>query len=281
MVQKLLELLAKRRVEACPAELLFHRLLFVLGEKVDAHEALGLFGRSALGEVHDVNRRLPVLEQSEHRVVQTLLAVRKIERHRPIGALHQGRRHAGEIADRLLEHPCLPKRRTHQKKSCLGQGEQRNLPRDPPVPVRVVVELIHHDAINLSPLAFPQREIGQNLGGAADYGRLTIDRRISGHHPHPLRPQHSAQVEELLAHQSLDRCGVERTLPERDRPEVGGQRHQRLPRTGRRVEDHVVADEELHDRLFLSGVELEPLVAGVLQEPCQQRVAVDVLVQVI
>jgi hypothetical protein len=118
------------------------------------------------------------------------------------------------------------------------------------------VKLVHHDAVDVRSLTFAEREVGQNFGSAADYRRIAIDGCITSHHPHALGAEHSTQVEKLFAHECLDRRRIERAFPERDRTKMRGQRDQRLPRSRRRVEDHVVPDEELHDRFFLRGVEL-------------------------
>src|SRR6185503_16782326 len=67
-----------------------------------------------------------------------------------------------------------------------------------------------------------------------------------------------AEGEELLRRERLDRAGVEGRLALARRLEVKPERHQRLARAGRRVEDDVLAGEELEQRLFLRRVELEP-----------------------
>ncbi len=120
MVQELLELFAKRRVETRAAEVRLDGTLLVLRQEVDAHEALGLLGRGPLREVHDVNRALALFEQLDHRVLQVLFAVSKVERHGAIGALHQGGGDAGELGDRLFELWRLAERCTHHEEACVG-----------------------------------------------------------------------------------------------------------------------------------------------------------------
>ena len=90
-------------------------------------------------------------------------------------------------------------------------------------------------------------------------------------------PEIAAQREELLVHQRLDRARVERSALLGHRLEVHGRGDQRLARAGRRVEDDVLAREELEDRLFLRGVEREPLLAYVGQKAVEHLVLVRVL----
>ena len=65
------------------------------------------------GDLYRVVEALKV-EEIDDRVLQRLLAVRKIERHRPLGALHQRRRHIGQLRYRLFEHGGFAQRRAHE-----------------------------------------------------------------------------------------------------------------------------------------------------------------------
>ena len=82
------------------------------------------------------------------------------------------------------------------------------------------------------------------------------------------------QREELLAHERLDRGGVEAHLVAGERRDVGPDGDHRLPRPGRRREDDVVAAEQLDDRLVLVRVEVEPLVGHPAGEGVVDRVRV-------
>ena len=70
-------------------------------------------------------------------------------------------------------------------------------------------------------------------------GARLVDGGVAGEHADLVRAEHVDQREELLADQRLDRRGVERALPAGQRRGVRADRDQRLPRAGRRREDHV------------------------------------------
>ncbi len=56
----------------------------------------------------------------------------------------------------------------HQEESRLRQGEKGHLPGDPSIPVRVPVELVHHHVVHRRVLAVAKRDVGEDLGGAAE-----------------------------------------------------------------------------------------------------------------
>ena len=62
----------------------------------------------------------------------------------------------------------------------------------------------------------------------------------------------------------------------REGGEVQRRGHQRLPGAGRRVEDDVLALEQLEDRLLLGRIEVEPLAGDVVEEAAEQLVAVGI-----
>ena len=64
------------------------------------------------------------------------------------------------------------------------------------------MELVHGDAAHVGALAFAQRLVRQDLGRAADDGRLGVYVRVARDHAHVLAPEDVHQVEELLAHQA-------------------------------------------------------------------------------
>jgi hypothetical protein len=86
-------------------------------------------------------------------------------------------------------------------------------------------------------------------------------------------PKSSAQREELLADERLDRAGVERAAAAGTSSQVHRHGDQRLARAGRRVEDDVLAGEDLEDRLLLGRVELEPGLGHPVEEDLEDLVA--------
>ncbi len=156
----------------------------------------------------------------------------------------------------------------------MRQFEQRHLPRPAALRVAVVVELVDDGDVDGRFGTVAQRPVGEDLGGAADDRCVGVDGGVAGDHPDAIRAEVAAEGEELLADERLDRCGVDAALALRERREVGGGGDERLPRTGRRVEDHVVADEQLEDRLLLCRVELEADRRGVRVEPVEHGVGV-------
>jgi len=107
-------------------------------------ERLGLLRRLALGEVHDVDRRPPLLHQRLDGVVQRCLAELEVERHRPLVRMHVHHRATRDALEPLFDRPRVAERRRHQQEARLRQRQQRHLPRDAAIGVGVVVELVHH-----------------------------------------------------------------------------------------------------------------------------------------
>ena len=122
---------------------------------------------------------------------------------------------AGPLAELDLEPAGVAERRRHQHELGLGQREQRHLPRPAAVGVGVVVELVHHDLADVGPLAVAQRQVGEDLGRAADDRRVGVHRGVAGEHADVVGAQLVHEVEELLGHQRLDRRRVERAAARR------------------------------------------------------------------
>ena len=162
---------------------------------------------------------------------------------------------AVERGERALERRGVAERRRHQQEARLRQGEERHLPGDAAIAVGVVVELVHDDVVDVGVRALAQRDVGEDLGGAAEDRRVAVHRGVAGRQADVLRPELAAQVHPLLVHQRLDRTGVDGALAARERREEHRRGHQRLARAGRRVQDDVLAVEEREDRLFLGRVE--------------------------
>ena len=75
--------------------------------------------------------------------------------------------------------------------------------------VGVVVELVHHHVVHVGVGAFAQRDVGEDLGGAAEDRRVAVDAGVAGEQADVLRAELAAQREELLVDQRLDRAGVD------------------------------------------------------------------------
>ena len=233
--------------------------------------------------MHDVDRGLAVLDQLLDGLVHRGVDVVETQRNRADGARNVGAGPAGAVGQVLLQPRGVSQRGAHQQELGVGEFQEGHLPGPATVGLGVVVELIHDHLVDLRILAVAQRDIGENLGGGADNGGTTIDGRITGHHAHILRAKGSAEVEELLADQSLDRGGVETALPARQRHEVGRQGHHGLPgpRGGR--QDDVVLGDQRRGCLLLRLVEADPAVFrppqegrqhGVVNEPFRDLVEV-------
>ena len=145
-------------------------------------------------------------------LVQGRLAVLEVEGHRPLRGAHGDGGPPGRFASAALEEVGGPEGRAHEQDLRAFEHEQRHLPRHAAVAVGVVVELVHHDAVDRRVLALAQRHVGEDLGRAADDGGVAVDRGVAGEHPHVLGPEVAAEREELLAHQGLDGRRVEAAL---------------------------------------------------------------------
>src|ERR1035438_6592630 len=99
--------------------------------------------------------------------------------------------------------------------------------------------------------------VRDDLGGGADDGGRGIDRGVAGQHADVLGAEITAQREELLRYERLDRRGVEGAHPAGKGRDVGAERDEALARAGRRVHDHVRTGEDLEQRFLLGWVELE------------------------
>ena len=206
--QEALERLAEPGGEARAFHCLLHGLALLLGRDAVARQRLGGCQRRVLREMHHVQRSLPLaqgeldggLERREHVFVRQRHRTRRVE-HRvdgAPGALTQRRRYGRHVA----------KRGAHQQKLRLLEDEQRHLPRPAAVGLAVVVELVDGDAADIGILPLAQRPVCQDLLRAADHRGVGVDAGVAGDHAHVVAAEHLHQVEELLADQRLDGCGV-------------------------------------------------------------------------
>jgi hypothetical protein len=266
------EVAPDRRVEAEPGERLTYPLLVDLVQRVERHVVLSRVGRVLLGEVDEVDRGTPGLEQLVHAGVQGRPPELEVERHGSLDRLDHGRLAAGPCGEVAPEEVDVAERRGHQDELGLRQLEQRYLPGPAALWVAVEVELVDDGQVDRRPPSLAKRPVGEDLLGAADDRRLRVDRCVAGHHADHLGAELPRQREELLADERLDRGRVDAALARREGGEVRCRSHHRLAGAGRRVEDDVVAEHDLEDRLLLRRVELQSETRDVLGEPVDHGV---------
>ena len=259
--------------EAEPGDRGSHRVLLFAGTEVEAREILRALRRVFLREVHHVDRRLVLRGELVQGLGQRDLGVGVLEGHRPLDRLDDGRGSAVAPGEVLREEGHVAQGGRHEKETRPGKGEQRHLPGHPPVAVGVPVELVHHHVVDRRVLPVAQSDVGEHLCGAAQDGRVAVDGGVAGGETHVLGAELTAQGHPLLVDQRLDGAGVDRTPSVRERSEVQGGGHERLPRAGGGVQDDVLPLEQLEDRLLLRGVEGEPLARDVVEEAAEQLVA--------
>ena len=264
---ELRERLAEAGGEAKAADRLGDRVALFARAELGRQQRLRALQRRGLREVHDVGRNLVGPHQLLEQLVQRLHRPREVQRHRAHGVVDQGRLAPGPPRQVVAQCADVAEGARHQQELRLRQAQDRHLPRPAALRLGVEVKLVHHDLADVGVHAFAQRDVGQHLGRAADDRGAAVDRRVARQHAHVVRAEDRAQREELLRHERLDRRGVERDPVVGQRGEVGRDRHQRLPRAGRRSQDHVVGAEQLDRRLFLVRVEAQPL----LLRPAHER----------
>ena len=213
-----------------------------------------------LGEVDDVDGVLARRHELLEGVVERLHRPAEAQRHGTFGVVHDGGVAAGAPLEVLDEEGDVAQGGRHQQELGVEQLQQRHLPGPAAVVLGVEVELVHHHEADVGTPALAQRDVGQDLGGAADDRGVGVHRRVTGEHADVVGTEDLDEGEELLAHERLDGRGVEADLVLRQRCHVRADGDQRLPRPGGRREDHVVAAEQLDDRLVLVRVEVQALV---------------------
>ena len=245
------------------------RIPLLAGGHLDAGERLGSLESCGLSEVNDVDRRLTGSQQILHGLLHRSGLVVVVQRHRAIdagddrgiarGAPREVGREVGDIAEG----------RRHEQELHARQGEQWHLPGPPTLWVGVEVELVHYDLAHRAVGAVAEGDVGEDLRGAADDGRIRVHRRIAGDHPHVLGAEDLDQGEELLRHQCFDRGGVKAAVPLRQRGEVSARRNKRLPGAGRGGENHVRPRDQLDQSIRLRRIQREPTPLG---PPLERRV---------
>ena len=244
------------------------------GRDVDAGQRLGAFQCGRLGGVNDVHRCLSGRQQLLEGLVHRRTGVVEVQRHRSLVGRHHRGRSAGTPGEVVPEATDVTQRRRHQQELRPRQLEQRNLPGPAALRVGVVVELVHHDQPEVGVGPLPQRLVRDDLGGRREDRCLRVDRRVAGEHADVLGTEGGAQSKELLRHECLDRCCPDPSLAEGEAAEQRAGRDQALARPGGGREHDVAAGDELDQRLGLSRVELQALLAGPGGERVEQRVRV-------
>lgn len=235
-------------------------------DDADGGERLCAFDGRGLREVHDVDRALAVLQERLDGLVRGRVDVVEVERD---GALDA--RDLGDVAARALLEVVddvgdVAEGRRHEQELGTRQLDERHLPRPPAIGVGVVVELVHDDLADVGVGAVTQREVREDLGGAAHDRGVRVDRGVTRDHADVLGTEGVDEVEEFLAHERLDGGRVVAPLPLRERDGVRGDRDERLAGARRGRQDDVAASGELHRGLVLRGVERDAPVASPLDE---------------
>ena len=184
--QEALQGLAEAGVEALAADGLLHLLALLLGGDPVARERLGAPHGVGLGEVHDVDGGVAVAQGELHGCLE-----RRV--HELVGERHRARRveHAGHLPSRAFLEPGgyggdVAQGGAHEQELHVRQREQRHQPRPSAVAVAQVVELVHDDAAHVQARALAQGVLGQDLGRAADDGRLGVYDHVAREHAHVL-----------------------------------------------------------------------------------------------
>ena len=229
-------------------------LIFLRG---DSHREQGvrLLQRRLLREVHNVDRGLLGLHELLHGLLNRGGGVVEVQGDGALGMSHQVTLTTGQRRHLLLEASRIAQSRAHQQELRLRKLQQGKLPRPAALRVRVEMELVHNDLAEVRILALAQGNIGENLRGATDNGRLRINGGVAGNHAHVLGTKNIDQVKELLRHQRLNGGGVVGALTGRQARKMRGNSHSGLTRTGRGCQHHVMSGGNAQNGLVLGGVQ--------------------------
>ena len=274
--QEALEGLAEGGGEAGALDGLLHGLALLLGRDAVAGQGLRALERRVLREVHDVEGRLApaqgqldgALERGVHELVGEGDGARGVGQHVDSTA--------GVLLERGRDGRGVSQRGAHEEELRVGQGEQRDLPGPAAVGVRIEVELVHGDAAHVALLALAERLVGQDLGRAADDGRLGVDGGVAGDHADVLLAKELDEVKELLADQGLDGGGVVGAAVRADAHEGKAQGNHGLAGAGGRAQDEVVSGREVEEGLLLVGPQLYAARLDPAQEELEGLVGGDV-----
>ncbi len=234
-----------------------------LGAYSRGGERVGGVERRVLREVDDVDRCLPALTGEFHGAFQRVERVFVAERHRSrrIGD-HVDVRGVVQCGELVRNGVHVAECGAHQQELGLGERKERHLPCPSAFGVAVVMEFVHGDQSHVGVAAFAQGLIGEDLGGAADDRRVRVDMAVAGDHAHLVAAEHRHQIEEFFGYQRLDRGGVVRAAAGAQGREMHAEGDQRFARAGGRVEDHVIAGQDVENGLLLMGPGLDAFDVG-------------------
>ena len=74
--------------------------------------------------------------------------------------------------------------------------------------VGIIMELVHDDVVHFGVRAVAEGDVGEDLGGTADDGRVVVDGGVAGDHADVFRAEDVAEGKEFLVGERLDRDGV-------------------------------------------------------------------------
>ena len=254
---------------ARPTSASVDRALLLLRREVGAHQVLRLFGGGALREVDDVDRA-PCLRGPGSGSSRGAASRRTRSRAGTgrCARADRDRRRAGELRERLLEPLVSAERRAHQEEARVLRDEERHLPRDAALSVGVVVELVHHDVVDVGVRA---------LRGAPCWpGSRRCSRRWARRGsplaspvsiPTSSAPKRSQSAKNFSLDQRLDGARVERRARPRARArKMAAVATSDLPEPVGVARMTLLAVDDLEDRLLLRRVELEPRRLHVVEE---------------
>ena len=237
-------------------------------------ERLSAAQRRILREVHDVQRRIAVLERKFHGRLQGGLdeVVREWDGSR--GVRDEVHRDPGALLQRGGDVGHVSERGAHEEELGPPEGKQRNLPRPSPVRIAVVVELVHRHPCDAGVLALAQRLVCQDLGRTAHHRRARVYRDVSSHHAHIVTAEHVDEVEKLLAYERLDGSGIVGGVVCAQRHEAHAQGDQRLARASGGAQHHMVARGNREQRLLLVFPQLQPTSLHPFEEQLEGLLAI-------
>ena len=268
--------LAEDRGELRAANGLLDLLALLLGGDREARQRLGALQGGVLGEVDDVEGRFAGAHGEFDGGFQGRVGelVGKRDGARGVGDRVDGA--AGAGFERGGDVGRVAQGGAHEQELGVGEGQKRHLPGPAALGVGKEVELVHRDAADVGVFAQAQGVVGQDLGRAADDGGIGVDRAVAGDHAHVLAAEDAHQLEELLAHQGLDRGGVVGAAVGVDAHEAQAHGHERLAAPGGSAQNHVVAGGQVHKGVLLVGPQLYAARGAPFQEQVEGIAGVDV-----
>jgi len=231
-------------------------------DELHAHQALGLLGRGGLAGMHQIYRCTAGVNEFGEGLGQRGHRPCEDQRHRTLGLRDDLGRTSGALGQLRRQVADIAQGGAHEHELGLRQFAGGDLPRPAAVGVGDEVVLVGHHHLYVGLVALAQRDIGQDLGGAADDRRIRIHRGVAGDHADQIGAEIVHPAEELLADKGLDgRCVVDATaIGQRRDMRRGGD--QRFSGPGRGGDDRVRAGHGRQQRIRLVGIERHALTHG-------------------